>query len=70
MNLLKQLISENDKISTVRLMSIASLITGIAIGLIGVLKGKDLTGCAALAGVFVTSAFLGKVTQKFAEKGE
>jgi uncharacterized membrane protein YiaA len=69
MHLLKQLLSDHNKISMVRIMSLASLITGIAIGLIGVITCTDLTGCAALAGVFVTSAFTGKVAQKFAEKG-
>lgn len=68
MRLLKQLLSDHNKISMVRVMSLAALITGIAIGLIGVISGNDLTGCAALAGVFVTSAFTAKVTQKFAEK--
>lgn len=56
------------EISMVRIMALLSLLTGIAIGLYGVYKGKDLSGVAQICAVFVSAAFIGKVTQKFAER--
>lgn len=49
-------------------MSLISLITGCTIGIIGLLRGKDLTGVAAICSVFVVSAFGGKALQKGDEK--
>lgn len=49
-------------------MSITSLLVGCVIGIVGLLKGKDLTGVAAICSVFVVSAFGGKALQKGDEK--
>ena len=66
---IKSLLSENgDDISTVRLMSLVSLATGVALGIYGVIAGKDLGGLAQVCCVFVGAAFTGKVAQKFAER--
>lgn len=48
-------------------MSIYSLIVGSFIGIYGLIDNKDLTGVAALSGVFVGVAFAGKVSQKIVE---
>lgn len=68
-SVLKKMFEEAEgEISMVRIMSLLSLLTGIAIGLYGVIKGKDLSGVAQVCAVFVSAAFVGKVTQKFAER--
>lgn len=61
------LLSNSDSTSTMRLMSIASLLVGAVIGVYGVYKGTDLSGVAELCAVFVVSAFGGKVAQKHLE---
>jgi hypothetical protein len=66
-NFLKKLLSESGDVSTVRLMSILSLVVGVFIGIYGVCESKDLSGIAQVCGVFVSAAFIGKVSQKFAE---
>lgn len=71
MNFFINLLSESGDpkdVSTMRLMSLASLLCGMIIGLYGVYKGTDLTGVAAISGVFVTAAFTGKAVQKSMEK--
>lgn len=62
------LFREDSPISMVRLMSLLSLIIGAVIGLCGVYRGTDLGGVAEVCGVFVVSAFGGKVLQKGMEK--
>jgi hypothetical protein len=64
----KALLSESGDVSTVRLMSLLSLLVGMIIAIYGVYEGKDLSGVAQICGVFVGAAFAGKVTQKFAER--
>lgn len=66
----KALLSESSPVSTVRLMSLVSLVIGAVIGLYGVYMGKDLGGIAQVCAVFVGSAFAGKVGQKFMEGKE
>ena len=65
---LSALFSCNDSVSVMRLMSLLSLLAGIAIAIIGMLRGADLKELAWLVGVFVTSAFGGKAMQKGFEK--
>ena len=66
---LKKMFAEAEgEISMVRIMSLLSLLTGIVIGLYGVIKGKDLSGVAQVCAVFIGSAFVGKTASKFAEK--
>lgn len=68
--LIEKLLSSNGDVSTMRLMSLVSLLIGIIIGIYGVYTGKDLSGVAQVCAVFVGAAFAGKVTQKFAESNE
>lgn len=65
---LKELLSETGSISTLRLMSLISLLTGVSVAFIGLFMNKDLTQTATLAGVFIGAAFMGKVGQKLTEK--
>lgn len=64
---MKSMFLEGDKISTVRLMSVFSLLMGAGIAVYGISHGKDLGGVAEICGVFVGAAFGGKVAQKYAE---
>lgn len=47
-----------------RFLCFVSLMIGGGIGIYGIYEGKDLTGVAALCGVFVSAAFAGKAYQK------
>jgi hypothetical protein len=64
---IKSALSEKDKISTMRIMSLFSLLVGAGIAIYGIYEGKDLGGVAEICGVFVGAAVGGKVTQKYAE---
>ena len=65
--MLRDLFSENSSISSMRVMSMISLLIGGGIAVYGVYQGKDLSALSVLCAVFVGSAFSGKVGQKFAE---
>lgn len=65
---LKLLLSESGDVSTMRLMSIFSLLVGAGIACYGIYMGKDLDGVAKICAVFVGSAFIGKGAQKALEK--
>lgn len=65
---IKALLSDCGSVSTMRLMSIIALLVGSAVGVIGVLKGKELGGVAEICAVFITSAFAAKTAQKHIEK--
>lgn len=67
MKFLKELLSENGTISTMRLMSIIALIVGAILAMYGLYEGRDLAGVAQLSAVFVGSAFAAKFTQKLIE---
>lgn len=56
--------------SSMRAMSFISLLAGIVIAFVGMSKGKDLSSLAILVGVFVGSAFGGKVLQSQSENKE
>ena len=60
----RELFSENSSISSMRVMSMISLLIGGGIAVYGVYMAKDLSGLAALVGIFVGSAFGGKLIQK------
>lgn len=66
--LFRELFSESNKLSLMRVMSGFSLVVGTIIALIGIITKQNLTGVAELAGMFVISAFGGKVAQKAVEK--
>jgi uncharacterized membrane protein YiaA len=57
-----------DSVSTMRLMSLLSLLVGAVIAFVGLMRGADLKDLSWLVGVFVTSAFGGKAIQKGFEK--
>lgn len=69
MEFLKLLLNGND-ISTMRLMSLLSLLSGIGIAIFGLVKGSNLGELSILVGVFVGAAFTGKTVQAFAEKNQ
>lgn len=68
MGVMKSLLSEDGSISSMRIMSIISLVTGAVIAMVGLLRGESLSGLALLTGVFVGAAFGGKAAQKAFEK--
>lgn len=64
MRLILALLSEKSKVSSMRLMSLISLLTACLIAGFGLYLKLDLLGLAALCGVFVSAAFGGKILQK------
>lgn len=62
--------SESSDISSMRVLSFLSLVMGGIIATVGMYKQVELSGLSMLTGVFVGSAFGGKVMQKFAEVKE
>ena len=68
--MLNKLFSEESNISMMRILSFISTIAGVAIAFVGMIMGRDLIGLSALAGVFVGTAFAGKVVQKIQEVKE
>lgn len=66
-NFLKQILSENGTISSVRFMAITCVFSAAACAFYGIYTNKDLVSVSVLCGVFLSAAFGGKVGQKFAE---
>lgn len=66
-DIIKKAFGEGSEVSMMRVMALGSLLVGSALAVIGLFRGSDLTGLAALSGVFVGSAFAGKVMQKKSE---
>lgn len=64
------LLSEESKISSMRLMSLISVLSATGIAFYGISKGQPLDALSILCGVFLGAAFTGKVGQKFAETKE
>lgn len=64
---LKALFSEDSGVSSTRIMSFISLLIGGYLAIHGLDIHADLMGLAALCGIFVGSAFGGKVWQKSIE---
>lgn len=67
---IKDLLSSNTSVSSLRLMSFIALTVGCAIAIVGLSLNRDLMGLAALSSVFISAAFVGKVSQKFVEKDD
>ncbi len=67
MKFLRQLISENSSLSSLRAMSLGCCLFACILAVYGVYKGIDLTGLSELCGVFLAAAFTGKVAQKHIE---
>lgn len=64
-NFIIDLLSQKSSASTMRVMSIMALLTGIVLAFIGIFKDSvDYMGLSALVGVFLGAAFGGKVMQK------
>lgn len=63
-----KMLSESGEISLMRVMALYSVIVSSMIALYGIYSNKDLTDVAALAGVFLGTAFAGKAGQKYMEK--
>lgn len=59
---------EEPSTSAMRVMSMLSLLFGMAIAIIGIYRNVDLKDLSWLVGIFVTSAFGGKAIQKRFEK--
>lgn len=68
--MIRELLSSDSPVSSMRLMSFIALICGCVIALLGLYLGRDLMGLAALCGVFVTGAFGGKAFQKMTERDD
>lgn len=68
--MIREILSSDSPVSSMRLMAIISLLCGCFLGAFGLYMGRDLLGLAALCSVFVTAAFGGKVIQKTMEKGD
>lgn len=66
--MLKELLDSRSHVSSMRMMGFISVITASILGIIGLLKGADLSNLGVLCGVFLASAFSGKVGQKFIER--
>lgn len=66
--LLKLITESGDDVSMTRVLALACVVTGIALGLLGVYMGKDLVGLAQVCGVFVGAGMAAKVAQKGFEK--
>lgn len=62
-----EMLKARSSVSTLRVMSVTSLLSGILMGLYGLYKESDLMGLSALCAVFVGAAFGGKVSQKAIE---
>lgn len=67
-SILYDLLGEQGSISTVRVMSLASLAAGIGLAIYGITNNKDLGSLAQLCAVFVGAGFMGKTVQKMVEK--
>ncbi len=67
LNWIKDVFKSNSGVSSMRVMSMVSLLTGCYIGIAGLHQNKNLSEVAILAGTFLTAAFTGKVMQKSKE---
>lgn len=54
-------------VSIMRVMAMTSLLAGVVVAILGMLRNEDLTQVSLLAGVFVSHAFVGKAVQKHIE---
>ena len=67
MSFFRDLLSEDSKLSSLRVMGFVALFAGVGIAAYGLYMNRDLVGLSALTGVFVAAAFGGKVSQKILE---
>jgi hypothetical protein len=65
--MLKELLDTRSNVSSMRMMGFISVITASVLGVIGLLKGVEPSTLGVLCGVFLGSAFGGKVGQKYIE---
>jgi len=64
---MKGFFEENNKLSMTRLMSLVTVITGLAIGIIAAVKGNANTSLTTIALGFVSTGLGVKVLQKIKE---
>ena len=65
---IKDLLSERNHASMLRVMSLISVLSAVTIGIVGVMKPEpDYSGLSLLVGTFLSAAFVGKVSQKAIE---
>jgi len=69
MEYLKSILAVDGDMSCMRLLSLISLISGVAVAFWGIYLGKDLMSLSVLVGVFVGSSFGGKALQAKFENG-
>jgi hypothetical protein len=68
---IKNIFKSDSEVSSMRVMSMISLLTGCYIGISGLYQGKNLSELAILCGTFLGAAMGGKVLQKQTElKGD
>ena len=65
--MLKELLDSKSSVSSMRMMGFISIITASLLGIIGLIKGVEPSSLGVLCGVFLASAFSGKVGQKYIE---
>ena len=70
MNWLKELISEQSTLSTMRVMSLLCIFAAIGIAFYGIAHNQALDALSILCGVFLGAGMGGKVAQKGMEKNE
>ena len=70
MSFIRDLLSSDSKLSSLRVMAFLALFAGIGIAMYGLYMNRDMVGLSALCGVFVAAAFGGKVSQKILEKSD
>lgn len=67
MEFLRRMFSGDSSVSCMRVMSMLSLLLGAGVAYLQIFNACKLSDSATIVGIFVGSAFGGKVAQKFAE---
>ncbi|MHC5062166.1 MAG: hypothetical protein ACYTFK_13970 [Planctomycetota bacterium] len=67
---MKGLLRQGGETSAVRVAMFICIITGCAVGVIGLYKGSDLLTLSGLVATYLTAGIGGKVAQKFKEGGD
>jgi lysylphosphatidylglycerol synthetase-like protein (DUF2156 family) len=65
--MIKEMLSEDSGVSSMRVMSFLSLIIACLLALFGMYRSVDLSELAVLCGAFIVPAMGAKAVQKFAE---
>lgn len=65
---MKQFFQEDSKLSMTRLLSLLTVVTGLAMGVIVAVRGNANTSLATIAIAFVSTGLGSKIIQKVKEK--